>query len=356
MKQKRIIYTLLILMLASLACNLPGVGTTATPTVDINTAIAQTLTAVQPPQPTQPAPSPTAAPLDSTATPVAAAPATLAPSPVPAASAAPLPTPCNAALFVADITIPDGTGVQAGTGFVKTWQLKNIGTCSWTSSYQLVFISGDAMSAPASVSMTAANIDPNGVVNVSVSLTAPAAPGNYTDYFKLRAPDGTIFGIGNSGNDAFWVKIASVSPGATAVPATPVPTATLGIIKIPVLTIIPILLLKPDLRVTNISIQPVPVHANAIQNIYVTIYNGGTLATSGSFPVKFWGYPGDPNPCGWVVTQSIAVGSGTVLHCTYTWNQAYLAGVNSTAVVNVGNAVVESNYNNNSYTIITVVH
>ena len=48
---------------------------------------------------------------------------------------------CDAAAFVRDVTIPDGTIVEPGRDFTKTWRLKNVGTCSWTTAYALVFVS-----------------------------------------------------------------------------------------------------------------------------------------------------------------------------------------------------------------------
>ncbi|PIU90073.1 MAG: hypothetical protein COS63_04110, partial [Anaerolineae bacterium CG06_land_8_20_14_3_00_57_67] len=51
-------------------------------------------------------------------------------------------TRCDWAQFVADITVPDGASFAPGAAFTKTWRLKNIGTCTWTTSYALVFVSG----------------------------------------------------------------------------------------------------------------------------------------------------------------------------------------------------------------------
>lgn len=36
--------------------------------------------------------------------------------------------------FMGDLTIPDGTKVQPGTKFVKTWKIKNSGNISWRES------------------------------------------------------------------------------------------------------------------------------------------------------------------------------------------------------------------------------
>src|ERR1700690_4030842 len=54
---------------------------------------------------------------------------------------------CNWAQFIADVTIPDGTSVTPGATFTKTWRLKNIGNCTWSTSYALVFSSGTAMTS-----------------------------------------------------------------------------------------------------------------------------------------------------------------------------------------------------------------
>src|SRR5512141_2598891 len=58
---------------------------------------------------------------------------------------------CDAAQFVSDVTVPDGTKYDPGTAFKKTWRLKNIGTCTWSTSSSLVFDSGERMGASASI-------------------------------------------------------------------------------------------------------------------------------------------------------------------------------------------------------------
>ena len=59
--------------------------------------------------------------------------------------------PCDWAQFIADVTVPDGTTYTPGATFQKTWRLKNIGYCTWTTSYALVFDSGQQMGASSSV-------------------------------------------------------------------------------------------------------------------------------------------------------------------------------------------------------------
>ncbi|MEA3352062.1 MAG: NBR1-Ig-like domain-containing protein, partial [Chloroflexota bacterium] len=149
-----------------------------------------------------------------------------APSPTlttePPPSSTKTPLPCNRVEFVEDVTIPDGTEIDAGDAFTKTWRLKNTGTCSWTSGYDLIFDHGDSMGAPGSVSITSGTVASGSSVDVSVDLTAPDAPGTYRGDFLLRSSDNVVFGM--SGGRSFWVEI-KVIPEDTATP-TATSTAT----------------------------------------------------------------------------------------------------------------------------------
>jgi hypothetical protein len=144
--------------------------------------------------------------------------------------APPEPTPEQACTdrvdFVADVTVSDNTTMLAGQPFVKTWRLRNAGTCSWTEAYRLVFASGHSMGGPAAVPLSKP-VAPGETVDVSVALTAPAGNGAHEGKWYLRNADGDIFGMGANADSAFWVRIV-VGPVPTAVPApapTPVPVA-----------------------------------------------------------------------------------------------------------------------------------
>jgi hypothetical protein len=135
-------------------------------------------------------------------------------SPIPSAVVPTATTvPCNQAKFVKDVTIDDGTVMTPGQTFPKTWRLQNVGTCTWSSSYQLVFDHGDAMGGPASQSLTAGTVAPLQMIDVSVNLTAPSTPGTYKGYWKLRDNNGVLFGL-SSGN-SFWVEIKVSNPVIT---------------------------------------------------------------------------------------------------------------------------------------------
>jgi hypothetical protein len=116
---------------------------------------------------------------------------------------------CNWASVVKDITVPDGTVFYGGDKFVKTWRLKNIGTCTWTTGYKLIYDSGNQMNGPSEVSLPK-SVAPGATVDITVNLQAPNYPSNYIGYWKLKSASGEKFGIGKSAISVFWVKIQSV--------------------------------------------------------------------------------------------------------------------------------------------------
>jgi hypothetical protein len=119
----------------------------------------------------------------------------------------PTPSPlCDVGAFIADVTVPDGTVFDSNTSFVKTWRLKNAGTCTWNTSYAVVFDSGAQMGAPSVVNLTQ-NVPPGSTVDISVNMTAPATNGSYKGDWKLRNESGVIFGLGSTATKTFYVAI-----------------------------------------------------------------------------------------------------------------------------------------------------
>jgi hypothetical protein len=217
-----------LLALAALvsACNLPGSGD-ATPTnspENVMTAAAQTvavqLTEDAASRPTStPTPEPSATP---SASPISVAPAATATSRPPTGGN----TGCDAAAFVRDVTVDDGTKMSPGQAFTKTWRLRNAGTCTWSADYELVFVSGDRMNGPASQKLST-NVAPGQEIDISVNLTAPTSPAKYTGNWMLRNVSGANFGV--EGGSPFWVIIevtAGATPTLTNTPGGP--TATTG--------------------------------------------------------------------------------------------------------------------------------
>jgi hypothetical protein len=183
-------------------------------------------------------PSPTAAAID-TATPEIPTPTA---TPTLTATALPtvtlvstqLPTPCYRAFFVKDVTIPDYYDkLTPGETFVKTWRLKNTGTCDWAANTNVVFFSGTQMGGPSAQEIGQV-VNVGDQIDISVTLQAPTQSGTYTGYWMLRTPAGGRFGLGDAGDQSFWVLI--VMGGNTATPTITNTAGTPTITKTPTLT------------------------------------------------------------------------------------------------------------------------
>lgn len=124
------------------------------------------------------------------------------------------------ASFVADVTIPDNTELQPGASFVKTWRIRNSGTCDWDSGFQLVFVGGSQLEAPGAVAVPTTAPESN--VEVSVQMVAPADPGTYKSQWRMQSGQGLVFG---SIIYALVVVPEPVTPTSTPT-ATPTPTPT----------------------------------------------------------------------------------------------------------------------------------
>ena len=127
---------------------------------------------------------------------------------------------CDAALFIADVTVPDGTIFPPNTAFTKTWRLKNVGTCTWTTSYKLIFFNGAQMGGAMEIPLLS-TVAPNATVDLSANLTAPAADGSYRGNWQLRNAANTNFGVGATANRSFWVDIVVRNGNITFTPLPP---------------------------------------------------------------------------------------------------------------------------------------
>ena len=208
--KKKIFYTSFLLLTILLSSCLPQSVQASQPTPNpatLEAGVVSTLIA----QMTQTAAAgPTNTPIVITATP--------APTIQPTATQTSTPTivpalvPCDKGAFVADVTVPDGTGFPAGATFVKTWRLQNVGTCTWTPAYQVVFAGGNSLGAPTSFNIPTF-VSPGSTVDISVQMQAPNTSGSFEGFWELLDPNGSSFGVGVSGNVAFDVLI---TVGSTA--------------------------------------------------------------------------------------------------------------------------------------------
>ena len=182
-----------------------GVATlTATPVPVTSTPTSTPISTSTPAPTSTPPPTVIPAPTDTPIPPTSAPPAPVvivetAPPPVIVYQPAPPPVVVeppvcgyDSTLF-SDVTIPDGTDILAGSGFTKTWRIKNDGCLGWPADdTSLVFVSGNQMSGPDSVSLS--HVRPGDKQDVSVNLVAPDRPGSYVGRWQLEAPNGSLFG------------------------------------------------------------------------------------------------------------------------------------------------------------------
>jgi hypothetical protein len=98
------------------------------------------------------------------------------------------------AVYVSDVTIPDGTIVKPGSTVVKVWAIKNIGNTTWKTSYRLSYLEGLKDAKEMLYVYLPNEVKPGTSVQVTVTFTAPASEGKYSSYWRLVNSDGQLFG------------------------------------------------------------------------------------------------------------------------------------------------------------------
>lgn len=115
---------------------------------------------------------------------------------------------------------PDGTLLKPGESFLKTWWLQNTGTCTWDSTYKLVYWDGDLIGAAVSYPLPVV-VAPGETKEIAILLQAPAEEKQYRGYWRLKSPWGYDFGVG-PGSQSFFVDIFVSSDPTTGYGVTSV--------------------------------------------------------------------------------------------------------------------------------------
>jgi hypothetical protein len=134
-----------------------------------------------------------------------------------------LSTTGDAANFVSDVTVPDGTSFKPGDTFIKTWRLSNNGSTTWTTNYSIVYVRGNLNGSVQAVPLPV-EVPSGKTIDLSVNFTAPAAGGQYTSLWMLKNSSGQLFGIGPNANEPFYVLInvsTSITGTVTQTNSTP---------------------------------------------------------------------------------------------------------------------------------------
>jgi hypothetical protein len=197
---KVLLPALAVLMISGLACNLPILA----PTTDNGAAATSTALAAQ-------ILTPGNEQLVITATAAAA----VTPQPEQQNTPGGQGATCTYKVtFLDDVTVPDNSVIPAGQEFVKTWRVRNDGTCTWGPAghnlHSIAFTSGDSLGAPAEVRLPS-EVAPGQSVDVSVPMRAPTTPGRYRSSWLFRVdgdPSGVNWvGIGPNNDQVLYALI-----------------------------------------------------------------------------------------------------------------------------------------------------
>lgn len=91
-----------------------------------------------------------------------------------------------------DVNVPDNTPMTPGQDFIKTWKVKNNGSCEWGPGYVLAYAGYTDQMSGQFVALTDVVL-PGEEVDVSVQFKAPAQAGTYLSAWQMRNPAGVTF-------------------------------------------------------------------------------------------------------------------------------------------------------------------
>ena len=101
-----------------------------------------------------------------------------------------------------DITYLDGSTVTAGANFEKIWRVYNTGVCTWDVGYKLIAVGVESsrqndpnpLDSPSTPWVLKTAVEPGGVLDIGVKLSAPITPGTYATHYVMQSDQGVNFG------------------------------------------------------------------------------------------------------------------------------------------------------------------
>ena len=131
--------------------------------------------------------------------------------PVPATQAGQAELPASTATlecsnnltYQADLTVPDGSQVAAGSILDKRWKVQNSGSCNWDKRYRVKLISGPELGAQEQALFPARS---GTELTIQIIFTAPNEPGTYQSAWQAHDPQGNPFG------DPFYIQFVVQNP------------------------------------------------------------------------------------------------------------------------------------------------
>jgi hypothetical protein len=99
---------------------------------------------------------------------------------------------CYDATLVSDVSIPSGTRLDPGEIFTKTWQIKNSGTCDWTSDFKIAYVGGDLFGSD--TTKIRQRVPAGSTANISLDMVAPGSSDTYPSSWQMMNDSGSLFG------------------------------------------------------------------------------------------------------------------------------------------------------------------
>lgn len=121
----------------------------------------------------------------------------------------------DSSLFVADITVPNGTVLPSNAEILKIWRLRNVGTVPWigrTLARVGPYDGAPLLSSPPSVPIS--DTEPGDEVDIAVLIRTPSAPGTYIATWKMLDAGRLVFPRINDGLNT--LIIVAATPGTPA--------------------------------------------------------------------------------------------------------------------------------------------
>jgi polar amino acid transport system substrate-binding protein len=128
-------------------------------------------------------------------------PPTPGPTPVSTSTPAPPPACLNGLALIQHLTFDDQSmsspaTMQPGQPFTKGWRVQNTGTCTWDSSYRLIYGGGNHPAARMGGQPVAivGSIPPGETYDIEINLIAPLRPGTYQGFWQMESGQNQSFG------------------------------------------------------------------------------------------------------------------------------------------------------------------
>jgi hypothetical protein len=172
------------------------------------------------------------------------------------------------ASFVADITVPDGSDIQANSTILKKWSIRNDGTLQWPIGSLLMHNDGSVIPSELFTNeckgVTVPSAKPNEIVEIGVHFTAPSTSGRHHGEWHLVQPDG----VTKFGNDyALWTQIN-----------VPIPTLTQN----DIISSLPKWMESSEVRATVEKLRPTPSTTTASTSTTSVATTSTSTSTSSS--------------------------------------------------------------------------